>query len=202
MDGLVPSGHAPEVSERAERIVDVVIGLDALADLPRTGWLMRGVRPCESIADHSYGVALVTMLLVDALRAEGQVLDGERALRMAIVHDATEARTGDVPMPIKTPRVDAVLSEAEALLAEALLPPAQREVWHELEAGVSLEARVVKAADKIHMMIKALVYERQQRGWLEEFWLHPKNFDDRGVPVAREVFEVICTRAGRALPRP
>lgn len=189
------------MSARADRIVDTVIGLDTLADLPRTGWLLRGVRPCESIADHSYGVALVVMLLVDALRAEGQEVDGERALRMALVHDAPEACTGDVPMPSKTAGLDAALHELEATLVERLLPAPQRDDWRAMEAGDSLEARIVKAADKIQMMVKVLCYERQQRGHLEEFWAHPKNFDDRGIPLAREVFDAIRARAGRSAPR-
>ena len=189
------------MSTRADRIIDTVIGLDTLADLPRTGWLLRGVRPCESIADHSYGVALVVMLLVDALRAEGQQVDGERALRMALVHDAPEARTGDVPMPSKTAGLDAALRELEGSLVDALLPAPQRDDWRAMAAGDSLEARIVKAADKIQMMIKALCYERQQRGDLAEFWAHPKNFDDRGLPLAREVFDAICARAGRPSPR-
>lgn len=188
-------------SAAAEAIVDTLIGLDTLADLPRTGWLLRGVRPCESIADHSYGVAVATMLMVDALRAEGVAIDGERALRMALVHDAPEARTGDVPMPSKTVRVDEALAELEATLVDALLPAAQREDWRAMERGDSLEARVVKAADKIQMMVKALCYERAQRGGLAEFWQSPKNFDDRGVPLAREVFDAIARRAGRVVPR-
>lgn len=190
------------MSERAARIVDVVMGLDPLADLPRTGWLLRGVRPCESIADHSWGVALVTMLLVDALRAEGATVDGEKALRIAIVHDAPEARLGDVPMPVKSEAFDAALSEVEAHLAAALLPDAPREAWHELEAGTSLEARIVKAADKIHMMIKATVYEKQRGARaLDEFWQNAKTFDDRGIALVREVFEAIAARAGRAVPK-
>ncbi|MDQ3031843.1 MAG: HD family hydrolase [Myxococcota bacterium] len=189
------------MSARADLILDTMIGLDPMADLPRTGWLLRGVRPCESIADHSFGVAFVTMMLVDAMRADGTAIDGERALRMALVHDAPEARTGDVPMPNKTPRVDAALEELEASIVETLLPAAQRAEWRAMEAGEVLEARVVKAADKIQMMIKALVYERQQRGQLAEFWAQPKNFDDRGVLIAREVFDAIAARAGRAVPR-
>ncbi len=33
-----------------------------LKALPRTGWLLRGVRDVESIADHTFGVAWVAML--------------------------------------------------------------------------------------------------------------------------------------------
>ena len=189
------------MSARANLILETMIGLDPMADLPRTGWLLRGVRPCESIADHSYGVAVVTMLLVDALREEGIAIDGARALRMALVHDAPEARTGDVPMPSKTPRIGEALHELEERIVETLLPPAQREVWRAMAAGESIEARVVKAADKIQMMIKALSYGRQRRGDLAEFWTVPKNFDDRGLAIAREVFEAIAARAGEAVPR-
>jgi len=182
------------MTARAEAILDAMLGVDPLADLPRTGWLIRGVRPCESLADHSFGVAFLAMLFVDAIRAEGGTIDGERVLRMALVHDAAEAKTGDVPMPNKTPAMTEVLHELEATLIRDLLPPPQQEVWLEAERGDSLEARVVKAADKAQMMIKALSYERQQRGHLEEFWSGPRNFDHRGVAVARELFEVLTAR--------
>lgn len=182
------------MTDRAERIIDCLLALDPLADLPRTGWLLRGVRPCESIADHSYFVALTVMLLVDALRAEGAEVDGERALRMALVHDAPEARLGDVPMPEKSPALDAALEEAEARIAERMLPPAAQRAWLEAEQGASLEARIVKAADKIQMIVKALAYGRQGRGDLGEFWTNERTFDDRGLPVAAEIFAALRAR--------
>jgi putative hydrolase of HD superfamily len=182
-------------------LVDTVLALDPLSDLPRTGWLMRGVRPCESIADHSYAVAVVVMMLVDALRGEGVTIDGERALRMALVHDAAEAKTGDVPMPNKNPAMTAALHTLEGELVKRLLPHGMQEVWREAETGESIEARVVKAADKLQMMCKVLVYERQHRGHLAEFWQNPKNFDDRGIAVAREAFIELAYRAGRQIPR-
>ena len=44
------------------------------------------------------------------------------------------------------------------------------------------------------MMSKALVYERQGRGDLHEFWLNEKNFSDRGLPVAKEIFALLRAR--------
>lgn len=188
------------MGDGAERILQTMLGIDPLADLPRTGWLLRGVRPCESIADHSFGVAFLAMLFVDAIRARGGTIDGERTLRMALVHDAAEAKTGDVPMPNKTPQMTAALRELEETLLRELLPSAAREAWAEAELGESLEARVVKAADKAQMMIKALSYERQRRGQLDEFWANAANFDDRGVDVARELFAALAEAGGRKLP--
>ena len=189
------------MSARADAILDTLLGIDPLSDLPRTGWLLRGVRPCESIADHSFAVTFLTMLIVDALRADDIAVDGELALRMALVHDTPEARTGDVPMPNKTPAMSDALHTLERSLAETLLPKRQREDWLELETGDSLESRIVKAADKIQMMLKALVYERQHRGALDEFWHNPRNFDARSLPIAEELFGAICARASRAVPR-
>jgi putative hydrolase of HD superfamily len=182
-----------------DRIIDTVIALDTLADLPRTGWLLRGVSPCESIADHSFGVALVALLMTDALREAGEQVDGERVLRMAILHDAPEAKTGDIPMPSKTAELESAIDLLEARLAGELLPPALAADWSEAERCESLEARIVKAADKLQMMIKASVYERQHRGKLDEFWDNPKNFRDMGLPLAERIFVRLRERAGRSV---
>jgi putative hydrolase of HD superfamily len=185
------------MTARAEKIVETMLGLTPLSELPRTGWLLRGVRPCESIAEHSFGVAAVAMLLVDALRAEGEAVDGERVLRMALVHDVPEACTGDVPMPQKTPKLLEGLRELEESLAARLLPPEEARLWSEADDGRTLEARVVKAADKLQMMLEALVYERAHRGDVTELWDNPKNFNDRGLEVAREIFAELRARSGR-----
>lgn len=180
-----------------DRIIDTVLALDPLAELPRTGWLLRGVAPCESIADHSFGVALVAMLLTDELRAAGQHVDGERVLRMAIVHDAPEARTGDIPMPSKTAELERAIDALEQRLVGEMLPERLAADWDEAERGESLEARIVKAADKLQMMIKAWSYERHQRGHLQEFWDNPKNFRHMDLPLAQRVFERLVERARR-----
>ena len=186
--------------EPEETIVQTLMGLAALSDLPRTGWLLRGVNPCESIAAHSFFVALLAAMMVDALRAEGKEIDGERTLRMALCHDAVEARTGDVPMPAKTPALEEGLRILESRLAEEVLCSQLLDDWKEYEGKASLEARVVKAADKIQMMVQVLVYESQGRGHLQEFWDNPKNFRTMDLPLAERIYRLICCKAGRPVP--
>jgi len=183
-----------------DRVIGAVIALDPLASLPRTGWRLRGIVPCESIAEHSYGVAVVAMLLVDELRARGETVDGELVLRIALLHDVGEVKTGDIPLPGKSPALRRELLTAEAEFVSRTLPPLQQHAWENLEQGTSLEARVVKAADKIQMMIKVVVYERQRGAALEDFWRNPKNFDPRGLEAADELFDAICEHAGRSRP--
>jgi putative hydrolase of HD superfamily len=154
----------------ADDAIELVQLFDRLAALPRTGWLLRGVVDPESIAEHSYGVAVVAALIVDDLRARGQTVDGERVLRMALVHDIAEAFTGDIPMPAKSDALRTALAEAEETTLAAVLPPAQLALWKEAEACATLEARIVKAADKLQMIIKALTYTQQKRGDLAEFF--------------------------------
>ena len=170
---------------------------DRLAALPRTGWLLRGVVDPESIAEHSFGVAVVAALIVDDLRARGETVDGERVLRMALVHDLAEAFTGDVPMPAKSDALREALARDEECTLAQHLSPAQLALWKEAEAAETLEARVVKAADKLQMLIKALTYEQQGRGRLGEFF-EGKNRRPMGLAfVENALSEIDRLRAGR-----
>jgi putative hydrolase of HD superfamily len=134
---------------------------------------------------------VVATFLIDDLRARGLTVDGERVLRMALLHDAAEAFTGDVPMPAKTPELDRALEEAEAALLGGVLSKEQLVLWAEAEGGQTLESRIVKAADKVQMLIKALTYERQRRGRLDEFWTNKKNRRHMDLDFAKELFAEI-----------
>ncbi len=180
----------------ASDAIALVQFFDRLASLPRTGWLLRGVVDPESIAEHSFGVCVVATVLIDDLRARGMTVDGERVLRLAILHDAAEAFTGDVPMPAKTDKLDAALEEAEAILLGRVLSEADLELWKEAEAGATLEARIVKAADKVQMLVKALTYGQQRRGRLDEFWENTKNRRHMDIDFARELFTELERLAG------
>src|SRR6185436_9489644 len=69
----------------------------------------------ESVAAHSFGVCVTAMLLADEVKARGQEIDCERVLRMALLHDWSEARVGDMPRTATNYFGTAVRKEAESL---------------------------------------------------------------------------------------
>jgi putative hydrolase of HD superfamily len=186
----------------ADQLLDQLDALAPLGDLPRTGWVLRGCLPAESIAAHSLQVALLVAALTDALRAEGHTVDGERALRMALVHDAPEARTGDVPMPMKTEALARELHALEGILAAQLLPPSHARDWSDAEARTTHESDLVAAADKIQMLCQALRYERRglSPSVFDSMWSNPSNLRALHLPPVRALYAALFNRANRTRP--
>ena len=50
---------------------------------------------------------------------------------------------------------------------------------------------LVRAADKIDMMIQALQYDREGKKGLEAFWKNEGNFEDFGIPELMELLSDI-----------
>jgi putative hydrolase of HD superfamily len=134
-----------------------------LKDERRTGWQLRGVDDPESVAAHTWGVSLLCLAFAEEAGA-----DPDRALRLAVVHDLAEARTGDAPTradPADEP-IDAEEKERRerAAMADLAGPfPAISEAWEAYERRDTPEARFVKDMDLVDMCLQALVYERRDR---------------------------------------
>ena len=164
---------------------------NTLKRIPRVGWGQRGVADVESVAEHSFGVAFLALLLADAIH---EPLDRERLLTLALLHDLAESQLTDLPhSAIRFLGAETKRRAEEEALAHVLEghPRAQEylALWREFEDRTTPEGRLIRDADKLEMMIQALVYERATGNReLEEFW---QNMDEYpwAYPLSREIFE-------------
>ncbi len=113
----------------------------------RTGYAFLGTGK-ESTAAHSFSTAIIAFVLGKMAGA-----DAQKALLMAIIHDIPEARTGDANAVHKMYlKRDEKRAMKEALKrcrpCKDLLP-----VYEEYEEGKTIEAKIVRDADQIDMLL-------------------------------------------------
>ncbi len=176
-------------------MIETLLELQRLKKLDRTGWTLRGqAAGAESVAAHTYGVAVVAMMLADELVARGLSVNVERVLRMALVHDWAEARMGDMPRTGSCYFSMEARTKAERAAFDDIVEgvgTAQRKVYGELhvdyEERTSLEARLVKAADVIDLLLQALAFEVAGARGLDEFWENVSGRDLQLESPAREL---------------
>ena len=151
-----------------------------LKRLPRTGWLMAGVAQPESVADHSWGTALLAMTLAAKINRDPAAqgldapLDCGRVAQIAVVHDLAESMVTDLPKRATQLLGKAVKHQAEADAMAQLtqdVPDAEIfDLWREYSDCSTPEGRLVNDADKLEMVHQALMYERAGNQNLGEFW--------------------------------
>ena len=181
---------------RNESLLEVFLELQALDRIPRSGYVLRGVADPESITEHSWHV----LFMVWTLGARLPGLDLARAVELALVHDLAELRTGDLPRTAGRYFPAGAKQAAEAAALDdilAPLPASARRLHAEYQEGATLEARLVKACDKLQLMIKVAVYESWGHGALAEFWDNPDNFPPAGIEPVDEVLAELRRRRGK-----
>ncbi len=138
-----------------------LLALLPLEDLPRTGWLQHGVRPAESIAGHVVGTCFTVLALAPRVTP---ALDTDRAIVLALVHDAPEATLSDLPRSASRLFPPGLKASLEDRVAAELLPPLS-DVAHdrfaEYRAGKTREARFVRICDRLQMGVRAVGYQRR-----------------------------------------
>lgn len=148
--------------------IEALLSAYALKDERRTGWQLRGVTDPETVAGHTWGVGLLSLLLAPGVPG----VDADRALRMAVVHDVAEATVGDIPTRAEPAAETVEAGEkarreraALAALADGFGPagPAVLDLWEEYEAGETAAARLCRDADALDACLQALAYEREDR---------------------------------------
>ena len=132
---------------------------ERLKTVTRSAYTSTGEK--ESVAEHTWRLALMAMLLAPQLPN----VDFAKLVKICIVHDLGEAIGGDIPAPEQARRKAAGASAGKSAderrdlvaLVEPL-PAALREeitaLWDEYEAAQSPEAKLAKALDKLETILQ------------------------------------------------
>ena len=108
----------------------------------------------ESVADHSWRIALMAMLLTGV--EEFKDADMNKVIRMCLIHDLGEAFTGDIPTFLKT-AADGIKEDAIFDAWVATFPQPQRQEFQslltEMNAQETVEAKLYKSLDKLEALI-------------------------------------------------
>jgi putative hydrolases of HD superfamily len=143
-----------------------------LKKVPRKGWKEKvGIKDPESVADHSYGTAIMAMIFSD----NAGNLDTERIMKMALLHDLAESITGDfMPEEIQKENKKTVENQAmEEILSK--LPPSlldkYHSLWNEYVDCTSKESILLHEIDRLEMAIQAAKYSGEgfSKEKLQEF---------------------------------
>lgn len=137
---------------------DNLLEMLELKQLPRTGWVRSGITDPESVAAHSWGMAILALKLIP----DG--IDLSKVLAMCLVHDLPEVRVGDL-----TPHDDITTKAQDEYAAMQEMAPEWLELFVEYEQGETAEARFVKQIDKLDMGLQALHYQNKTDIDLSEF---------------------------------
>ena len=156
-------------------MLSTLIELQRLKRLDRTGWTLRGLpNGTESVAAHSFGVSATSMLLADKFIAQGIAVNVEKVLRIALLHDWAEVRVGDMPRTATLYFGAEARKQAETAAFHDVVSTVDQgfysNLYDDYEHRKSLEARLVKAADVIDLLIQVLALERAGARGLDEFW--------------------------------
>jgi putative hydrolase of HD superfamily len=200
-----------------DKIIKFLSELGKLKEMPRRGWVIRDVKNPESIADHTFRVAVMAWVLA---AKKNYKLNLEKIIKMALVHDMCEVYAGDTTpydsiLPkdkrkrrelLKTwPRFSEkqkiVLAEKKFKKEKAGLEKLIKDLpsklkqeiehlWLDYERGASPEGKFFKHADRMESFLQASEYWRKNKSLpLKPFWIQAEELHDD--PILLEFIEHI-----------
>jgi len=198
-----------------KNILDFLIKVGKLKEKKRRGWVLRNVKNPETIADHTFRMAMMSWLL-----GEQRKLNINKIIKMSLIHDLCEVYSEDITpydkllpkdkrqwkeMFNKWPRLpkkekekiflEKYKKENEALekLILKLPPPLKKEIrnlWIDYEEGLTREGRFVRQVDRVENLLQALQYWKKGKQFaIESWWIQIEELVDD--PILLEFIKVL-----------
>ncbi len=140
-------------------LFSTILAMNKLKQRKRKGWVLRGVKNPESVAEHSWRSSTMALLLAPP------GYDQDKLARMCLTHDVCEIFGEDY-----TPLDGISMEEKEKREKKSLdkflklMPRKQAEEWRKLiqefEEGKTKEAKLGKDIEVLEMVYQAYEYEK------------------------------------------
>ena len=159
-----------------KEILEFYLKAIKLKQITRRGWVQKGISNAESVADHTFGVCVLSLLY-----AMIYGLDVKKVLIMALFHDIAETKIGDItplddfPIEEKQKLED---TETQKILLEIDKTNDLYKLWIDFEHKLSDEGKLVKQIDKLEVALQALIYEKEQNIDFSDFFTSVSQFID------------------------
>lgn len=146
-----------------------IIGLSK--KLKRAGWIREKIKDPESVAEHSFRLIVISMVLAKTLK-----VNQGKLIKMAIIHDLGETITGDIVVErgkkiLAHKRLKKERMEEEAIKELlGVFGQEYHQIFYELRERKSKEAKIFWQLDKLEMAFQAKEYEEEQGKNLKEFF--------------------------------
>ncbi len=158
-----------------ERLLRFAFKIGISKKILRSGWVREGVEDPESVAEHSFRLSVLSMIMADFIG-----LDKEKLIKMSLLHDLGEVVTGDIVwsrghvIDIKK-RQDKEKEEAKGISEIFGLIDGSNEyaeLYEEMIERRTEEAKIFWQLDKLEMAIQAQEYENSDNKDLGEFFVN------------------------------
>lgn len=165
--------------QKIRKIIKVLSKAGVLKEVLRTGWVLKGVEDVESVADHTWRMGLLIMLLAP------KNLDRLKLLEMNTIHDLGEIGVGDIKWESGTKVISSksVKHKDEMKVMNDTFGDYKNgkkyiELLREFNEQKTPEAKLLKQVDKLEMALQALEYEEggYPADLFDEFWENAEKY--------------------------
>ncbi len=144
------------MEEQIKNLINFYKKAEKLKTTTRHSWLSDSSRQ-ESVAEHSWMLCLLAMLLSDKINKKVNLL---KIFKMLVIHDLAEAMTGDIPAFEVSIRYQIKHKNEEKALKKLVnkLPDEKAKeiisLWKEFEKNTTPEAKFGNSLDKIEVVLQ------------------------------------------------
>lgn len=147
-----------------QRDLEFLFELGAFRNVTRT-WKQFLNADFQNNSEHSFRVAFLALMIAKYEK----VLSDEKIIKMALIHDLGESRTGDVHYLSRQYTTRNEKLAIEDVFKDTIMGIEMTSLWEEFENRTTIESKIVKDADNLDVELE--IVEQDARGFtFEKVW--------------------------------